>query len=66
LEEAQKDIFGHLAAKLIDDNHDIVLPGHSLCTAHFVDDVGSIISRVTGLPRSGVAAHLSPTKGSID
>jgi hypothetical protein len=29
---------------------------------HLADDVSSIISRVTRLPSSGLAVHLSPTK----
>jgi hypothetical protein len=61
-ESLKEAFYGHLTSVLTDNKHDIVQPGRSPCNTHFADDVSPIISRVTGLPRSVVSAHLSPTK----
>ena len=62
--EKQCDFYAYLAEELIDNNYDTW--GHARRrqqgSGGMVNDESPTLSRVTGLPRSGVAAHLTPTK----
>jgi hypothetical protein len=64
LKEIQEDFYGHLAAELIDNNYDQVHRSTRQCDAGSPEGSydSSVIDTRTGEPRSGIYAHLSPTK----
>jgi Transposase IS4 len=62
--ETQKEFYGHLATELIDNNEGRRVTRRSAGGAE--EEGGGIaaliVDRDTGLPKSGVAAHLTPTR----
>jgi hypothetical protein len=63
LKEIQKDFYGHLAAELIDNKYDHIgsRRQHAAGSPDGSFD-SNLIDNRTGEPRSGIDAHLSPTK----
>jgi Transposase IS4 len=58
--EPQKEFYGKLAAELIDNTYDRV--GGTRRSMTFEDGTPPALLDGTGRPRSGIAAHLTPTK----
>jgi hypothetical protein len=64
--EVQKEFYAELAAELIDNNYDTVGSATKRATrsndVNDSDDDMPVINLITGQPRCGLSAHLTPTK----